>query len=193
MFHDVNFVVAHCCSSDFWLGEDAERQASSGDPEAGLFFAGRNNIDAMLESLKTMGLDDSDPENRMLIIGASAGGVGLVGNLDAFGAASPNGVEGGRVKAIHDGAWRIKPPEAHAVFLAGDKWGPSHQACEAHKTSAAEAPNDFGYNAIVWPWINRSKIPTLVQMSSQDHCAFPRQSTSDVDFVALWTSSRTPS
>ncbi|NCG19229.1 MAG: hypothetical protein GWP91_09475 [Rhodobacterales bacterium] len=188
LFHDANFVVAHYCSSDFWLGEDTERQATTGDPERGWYFAGRNNIDAMLGSLKTLGLDDSDPQTHVLVVGASAGGIGLVGNLDAFGAALPNGVEGGRVKAIHDGAWRIRPPEAYKSVWPGDKWGPFHKACAAHMTLTGENPNDCGYSSIVWPWVNRSKIPTLVQMSSEDHAAFPKHKAGDADFVALWTS-----
>lgn len=104
-FRDANQVVMHYCSNDIWTGtrtQPLEVPAAAGSPQTMPFrFAGRVNVRATLEILRQrFGLDDADPELRVFFVGSSAGGHGVIQNLDQLARVLPAAAQAGRVHVL---------------------------------------------------------------------------------------------
>lgn len=170
-FAGATFVDAHYCSSDLWLGDRTERRPNSADPEAGWYFSGRENVRVLLEALPALhGLDPSDPDTRVLLLGTSAGGAGVVGNLDQVATAwSP--LRDGRLKVVLDGSWIPKQPEGTPLPDA-DAWGPVQPACAKALEAAGHDPVECVYGPVWWPHVQMG-FPILVQLSGLDKTQTP--------------------
>lgn len=93
-FFTANAVYVEYCSSDNWAGH---RPASA---DTGNFaFYGKDIVAAVLEDLaKTDGMADAQ---EVLLVGSSAGGLGVLANADALQARLPKA----RVRAVDDAGW----------------------------------------------------------------------------------------
>lgn len=182
-FHDANFVLASYCSSDFWSGTKTEPTPVTGVPE-GWYFAGRINVTAMLETLiQQYGLDDSNPETRVLFAGSSAGGVGVIANADNIAARLPQTAADGRLKLVNDAGYApdlrgVVSEEVDETFMgsltAYDIWGSKvNPLCEQAQIAAGELPATCILGAVSYPYITAEApeglgLPYLVQESSLD-------------------------
>ncbi len=93
-FFTANAVYVEYCSSDNWAGH----RAASADT-GNFAFYGKDIIAAVLEDLATAeGLADA---NEALLVGSSAGGLGVLANADALQARLPKA----RVRAVDDAGW----------------------------------------------------------------------------------------
>lgn len=109
-FHDWNHVLVHYCSSDSWsgTGEDvsvtAELPSGLGTVDYSIQFQGASIVDAVIDMLRqpggapvqytdsqfnTVAMPDLDAAELVLLTGASAGGTGVVHNLDRLAAELP--------------------------------------------------------------------------------------------------------
>lgn len=165
-FHDANMVGAQYCTSDLWTGESAERRPVLVDPQ-GWYFSGRHNVRAMLGMLATQGLDDSDPGTRVLVVGHSAGGTGVVANLDQLQGALPRTAGAGRLKVVLDGSW-IPVQPSDAGLPDADRYGKLHPACHDALAAKGEDPARCAYGPVWWPHVAKSGIPVLVQIAGMD-------------------------
>jgi len=166
-FHDANHVVFHYCSSDFWLGETVERVPTTGASE-GWYFSGRHVFRADLEALVSEGgMDLSGDGAALLLVGSSAGGIGLAANIDTVTEVLGEAVAQGRVKALLDGAWVPEGGDPSLTPVA-NQWGPLHKACEADRAAAGQAGLACVFGPVWLPYWQRSGIPLLVQQSGLD-------------------------
>lgn len=185
-FHDANFVFAHYCSSDGWSGATAEKRPTQADP-GGWYFSGRLNVRAMIEILiQRYGLDDADPQTRVLFAGSSAGGIGVEANADMLASLLPRAAAEGRVRLLDDSGFipdfddpLYRPGEADVslpdlVAAAYDFWGSSlNPLCEAEARARGERPGRCFLSARVYPFIAQPPpqglgLPLLIQYSSID-------------------------
>ena len=165
LFHDANLVQAQYCTSDFWLGETIERRPTTGSDD-GWYFSGRPVLRADLELLATQGLDQANPATEILVIGTSAGGLGVAHNLPLFQDVWPDAIKSGRVKVLIDGAWiadrELGPtPKANA-------WGPLLPACEARLMAEGKDPLSCVFGRSWYPEWKAAGVPVLVQQSGLD-------------------------
>lgn len=181
-FHDAHQVDAHYCSSDLWLGASTERRPTTGSPE-GWYFSGRHNLRALTEALPALhGLDPTT--DRVLLVGTSAGGLGLAATLDLFRDAWPELVADGRLKVVLDGSWIVRMPDADVPDL--DHWGPLHPACTARLEAAGRDPVACAAGPEVWPDLVATGIPVLVQISGLDTPQVRLFGVQGADAEALW-------
>jgi hypothetical protein len=156
-FAGANHVLAHYCSSDLWLGSSLERQPNSASAE-GWWFSGRENVRVLVEALKELEhLDEADPQTRVLVVGTSAGGAGLVSNLDLFVQGLPRAAADGRLKIVIDGAWIPTPPDPRPTPNV-TRWGPL-QGCPDR--TCLYAPS-------WWPGVQKTGLPVLIAVSGLD-------------------------
>lgn len=167
VFHDANHVDLHYCSSDLWLGEATHRQVTSGS-EAGWYFSGRRNVRAGLEYLKTAGLS---PTDRVLVVGYSAGGLGVVGNMDTLLEVFAEQRASGHLKLVLDGSWI--PPWDTVGMPRANRWGATHAECEREQRAAGEDPARCVFGPVWWPYVAATQVPVLVQISGQDTTQLP--------------------
>ena len=165
LFHEANHAALHYCSSDLWLGDGAARQATTGSEE-GWWFAGRSILEADLKTLVGLGMDPTDPDTRILIVGHSAGGMGVVGNLGLLTEVLGPAVQAGRVHVVLDGAW--VPPQPLATTPKANRWGPLLPECEARMASSGRDPLACVFGSEWYPHWAESGIPVLVQQSGLD-------------------------
>jgi hypothetical protein len=164
-FADAHHVDAHYCSSDLWLGDRPERRDTTGSPE-GWHFAGRHHVAALVSALPRLhGLDPST--DAVLFVGTSAGGAGVVGNVDQLVEAWPQMVAAGRLKALIDGAWVADLPEG-TVWPDVDRWGPAQPACARALEAAGRDPVHCVEGPEWWPYVQALGVPVLVQISGAD-------------------------
>ena len=103
-FANANQVNAHYCSSDLWTGTRTTTQEVDGQLQ--LYFSGRLNARAMLELLRRdYGLDDRDPDVKVVWTGQSAGGQGAQNSADLLARALPNARAGRRLYIISVAGW----------------------------------------------------------------------------------------
>ncbi|MEW6028292.1 MAG: pectin acetylesterase-family hydrolase [Chloroflexota bacterium] len=188
-FYDANFVFAHYCSSDGWSGATAEKRPTQADP-GGWYFSGRINARAMLEILiHRYGLDDADPQTRVLFAGSSAGGIGVEVNADTLASLLPHAAAEGRLRLLDDGGFipnfddpLYRPGDAdvslrNLVVDAYDFWGSSlNPLCEASARARGERPGQCFLSARAYPFIAQPPpeglgLPLLIQYSSIDEFA----------------------
>ncbi|CAH0683136.1 unnamed protein product [Spodoptera exigua] len=98
LWHDSNHVLLPYCSSDMWAGTRSTRHTSGG-----FVFAGRLIVRAVLADLFRHGLT-----GRMLLVGSSAGGAGVMLHADAARRSLRS--KGVRVAAISDSGWFLDRP-----------------------------------------------------------------------------------
>lgn len=174
-------VDAHYCSSDLWLGDSIARRPTTADPQ-GWYFAGRENVRVLLESLREVdGLDESDPRTRILLVGTSAGAAGVVGNLDQFAAAWPHAVAERRLRVVLDGGW-VAPPPAGVALPDASRWGPPEPDCVRDGVD----PRTCVLGPVWWPYVARRGIPVLVQISAQDRTQTPVFGIDTPEELAAW-------
>ena len=172
-FASAHQVDAHYCSSDLWLGDSVERRPTTGDPQAGWYFSGRENVRVLVDALARLhGLDDADERTRVLVVGSSAGGAGVVGNVETFRAALPRTAAAGRLKVVLDGSWVPDLPDDRPLPDAA-KWGPVHAACDRDLRARGIDPRRCVVGRIWWPYVAASGIPVLVQISGLDQTQAP--------------------
>ena len=175
-FHGATVVDAHYCSSDLWLGDRTTRRPTSGDPEDGWFFSGRANVRALVESLVAeQGLRDEAA--RVLFVGSSAGGAGLVGNLASIRALLPRATTEGRLKVLLDGSWVPEQP-AEVPMPDAAAWGPVLPGCDQGKRCI--------YGDVWWPHVASLGVPILVQLSGLDHTQTAAFGIRDADAEVAW-------
>jgi hypothetical protein len=156
-FARANHVLAHYCSSDLWLGTSSQRQPNSASSE-GWWFAGRENARVLVEALRELEhLDDADPRTRILVVGTSAGGAGLVSNLDLFVQGFPQTAADGRLKIVLDGAW-VRPPPDERLIPNVTRWGPLRGCADRSCLFASSW----------WPGVKETGLPVLVAVSGLD-------------------------
>ncbi|KAK4044976.1 hypothetical protein OUZ56_032382 [Daphnia magna] len=98
-FFSANAAFINYCSSDNWVGERPASAASDG-----LAFRGHDIFQAVLEDLEQSALTGATPlkeSTELLLVGSSAGGLGVLGNADALAARYP----ALRVRALADAGW----------------------------------------------------------------------------------------
>ena len=167
VFHDANHVELHYCSSDLWVGSSPDRQATTGAPE-GWFFAGRANIRAALEVLAEQhGLDDGKLDTKVLLVGSSAGGMGVIGNLPTWIDKLPQTRARGGLKVLLDGAW-VPPQPTLDDTPKANRWGSLLPACEAEKTKQKRDPLECVFGPSWYPHFATAGVPVLIQQSAQD-------------------------
>lgn len=165
-FHAANQVELHYCSSDLWLGVQGERTETTGSPD-GWFFAGRANMRAALEVLaERHGLDDASGATEVLVVGSSAGGMGVTGNLDLLQEKLGKTRERGKLKVILDGAW--VPPWDLEKTPKANRWGPLLQSCERDRTEAKKDLLSCVFGPVWYPYYAKAGVPVLIQQSALD-------------------------
>lgn len=93
-FADPNYALLIYCSSDAWTGTRTEPMMvdddATGTKKVPYTFTGRYNVRAALEILKQRyGLDDGDAATQIFFQGGSAGGHGVLHNVDQVKKAMP--------------------------------------------------------------------------------------------------------
>lgn len=185
-FADATHVDAHYCSSDLWLGDSVERRPTTGDPDQGWYFSGRENFRVLLDALVAIdGLDEADPDTRILLLGTSAGGAGVVGNLDAVVAAFPTATADGRVKVVLDGSWVVPLPEGVGL-PDGGRWGPIEPSCDRDHRARGEDPRGCITGPVWWPYAASRGIPMLIQISGLDESQTPVFGIDTPEELAAW-------
>ncbi|MEQ1566027.1 MAG: pectin acetylesterase-family hydrolase [Myxococcota bacterium] len=179
-FSDATWVEAHYCSSDLWLGDSTERRPTTGDPR-GWYFSGRRNVEVLLESLREVdGLDETRPDVKILVVGSSAGALGVVGNFDQLVAAFPRAVAERRLAVVLDGGWVIPPPPG-VVTPNAAKWGAPERGC-----AAAGDPRRCVYGPSWWPFVSAAGVRVLVQISGADKSQIPNFGIDSPEELAEW-------
>jgi O-palmitoleoyl-L-serine hydrolase len=103
-FANANQASGHYCSSDLWTGTNPTPQLV--DDNRKLYFTGRLNARAMLEILRRdYGLDDRDPEVKIIWTGQSAGGQGAQNNADQLARTMPQARAAQRLWIISNAGW----------------------------------------------------------------------------------------
>ncbi|WP_158502230.1 pectin acetylesterase-family hydrolase [Vitiosangium sp. GDMCC 1.1324] len=103
-FYDANFVQLIYCSSDSWSGDRAGNdQLPTGDL-ARWHFRGRRILEAVFTELQSQGFSSAE---EVFLLGSSAGGVGVMNNVDAVHARLPASV---RFVALMDAGFIIDYP-----------------------------------------------------------------------------------
>lgn len=176
-FASANHVWAHYCSSDFWTGATTERRPSSGDAARGWYFSGHANVDAMLAMLQQRyGLDDREPDLKVLFGGGSAGAFGAHLNAARVATALPAAARARRILLLVDAGWMTAWDEP-GFRLGGAEvsdrevwrrarafWGGTFDpACDA----ATSEPADCMFGPTWYPLVVE-RFPTLVQQSYTD-------------------------
>jgi len=167
-FHDANHVVMQYCSSDFWLGEKTKRQPTTGSSK-GWFFSGRKNFDAGFGTLvEEMGMTDG--KAKVLVVGHSAGGMGVVSNVPLIKKHLKKSIGKGNVKMIVDGIWvpRQSTLKGSPVW---NKWGDLHKTCTKKAEKKGKDALSCFFGEEWYPLVEKVGIPILVQQSSLDPVA----------------------
>jgi hypothetical protein len=183
-----NFAYAFYCSSDLWAGTSLDRIASTGDPARGWYFSGRHHVRAALEVLAhAYGLEDADPETRVLFSGFSAGAFGAALNADQAVSILPASASSGRLLVMLDAGWFVEEWDVPAArigwattsdrdvmrrYFDDFSLAPS-EPCGAMRAADGGHPGDcaFGdhwYPALVDPPPGGLGLPVLVQQSLMD-------------------------
>lgn len=176
-FYDATVVQLHYCSSDLWTGDVAAVAGAPLDQMARWHFRGRAIVEAVLAELATQGLGDP---TEFLLIGSSAGGVGVINHADDLRARLPSST---RMLVASDAGFIIDYPEYDRVtqresevlpspeqlhlIAAAQAWGGrGDQSCEALATS------DLEHAACRLPSLllagNHVEVPAFVRQSQLD-------------------------
>lgn len=199
LFFDANYAFAEYCSSDLWSGTSTVRRPTLADPN-GWFFSGKLNVRAMLEIIiERYGLEDTNPQTRILFAGSSAGGVGVEANANTIAELFPQVAQSGRLKLVNDGGYIIDfndppyyPGEAQesmyqVMLKANNFWGSTHNPlCEVAQVSLGQKPGRCFLSSIDYPFVSQPLpaglgLPYLVQYSSIDDYAIHLHGINDLN------------
>lgn len=101
-FFGDNKVFGNYCSSDFWSGTAASRQVG----QESWAFNGLPNLLVLIDTLKQRyGLDDTDPATQVLLVGGSAGALGVYASSHLVAARLPATAAAGRLRVVVDGGY----------------------------------------------------------------------------------------
>ncbi len=177
-FSSMNLVYARYCSSDLWTGSTTTPKTTSGGD---WYFSGRENVKAMIEILKERyGLDDEDPETRVLFMGQSAGGIGAIANIDQLIDLLPKTASSGRLKLATDGGGFTHFKDDNYKLLGKmflDEFAESNYnffsskmnpSCEGAEANLGNHPSECLFISSVYPSIQSQGIPFLVVYSLHD-------------------------
>jgi len=92
-FANWNKIFIPQCSMDVWVGKQKASEKTHG-----LSFQGGNIVHASIQALKNLGLTQAD---NLLMVGNSAGGIGVMNHIDWVASQLPNT----KVKGLVDGSW----------------------------------------------------------------------------------------
>ena len=199
-FYAANLVQFNYCSSDQWSGATAQRRKTSANPHCaqddgscGWQFSGRLAAQAEIESLiRKHGLID-DGSQRVLFVGTSAGGFGLVTNTEAMVDALPNTYSADRLKFLVDGAfvlngWDVANHPIGSSALTSvdavaaqnrDFWRANYETlCERDRALQGLDPSQCTFAPIWYPYLTSSSnglaLKVMVQNSTLDLVATTR-------------------
>lgn len=188
VWHDANWVFAPYCSSDFFAGTRTDPTPLLVAPD-GWFFAGRLNVQALLETLvRHYGLDDrSEHGARILFAGTSAGAVGVLATADLAAAQLPHAAAEGRLKILVDAGWLVHDwdePDARLILADEPDRDVTRKAhrlyqarlnprCESSRLAAGGHPGDcflglYAFGGLVDAPPAGLGLPVLFQQSLRD-------------------------
>jgi hypothetical protein len=185
-FDDSNSAYAFYCSSDVWSGGTVTRRPTTADP-AGWYFSGRANVRALIGALKAYyGLDDTDPNTRVLYAGISAGGQGVQTTAAFVYHLLPVTAAGGRLKLVNDAGsvfvfdhpdYRFAGTDLtfkQVMVQAYDFWRSElNPLCQKEQIRTGHAVGECFDEVIAYPFLVRPRpkglgLPLFVQHSSID-------------------------
>ncbi len=167
-FFSANTVFVNYCSSDYWMGTQPASAATDN-----LAFRGHDIVRAVMEDLNTEGVTGApvlSSADDIVIAGSSAGGLGVLGNIDAIAA----GLPGKRVRAVVDAGWiadiKAFAPDgengistAAAFDMAFTYWKATpDESCAA---AAGGAAGKCGIGALLFPALS---VPLFVHQDLKD-------------------------
>ncbi len=184
-FFDANFVYAYYCSSDCWTGSTTQPKDIKGIDED-WYFTGKLNVESMIKILKSQyGLDDNNPSTEVVIVGTSAGAIGVNANAETLSNELPNTANKKKLKIISDGAFL--PNFSDPDYPAGDSndslnemfikaynfWNSSlNSYCEEDQIEKGNSPGNCFMNSILNKYLTGCEkglcLPLLIQTSSVD-------------------------
>lgn len=188
-FYNTNKVYAHYCSSDAWSGSTATLHQTSADTK-GWYFSGRINAQVMFEVLKEQyGLDDANPDTKILLTGGSAGCMGTNVNAEQAVQLFPTTAKTGRLKIVSDGCFIPNYNDSNypvgdsddsireVVIQAYDFWNSAiNSKCETEQGKKGMPPGNCFMGSTLYPYLTECGndglcLQNLVQYSSIDHWA----------------------
>jgi|FLOH01.1.fsa_nt_gi hypothetical protein len=165
LFWNANKVDAHYCSSDVWSGTRTETISTTGGD---FYFSGQLNFRAMIEILKEdYGLDKND---KILLIGSSAGGHGVLSNIHTARELLPDN----KIYFVNDGGavWDFDNPKYRVLgtnLSLEEVMQQSYNFWQSDLLPACEEAQDHPGSCflqnIIYPYIEE---PFLVQGSTTD-------------------------
>ena len=206
-FYAANLVQFNYCSSDQWSGATAELRKTTANPHCasddgscGWQFSGRLAARAEIQSLiRDQGLAD-DGSQRVLFVGTSAGGFGLVANAEAMRDALPASYAADRLRFLVDGAfalsdWDVAGHSIGASTLTSVDavaaqnrvfWRSNYETwCERDRAANGLDPSLCTFGPIYYAYLtsatNGLGLKLLVQNSTLDLVATTRLDLLDVN------------
>ena len=163
-FYNANHVVVPYCTSDLWSG-DREGSQATREWE----FRGIRVFRALVQDLKTVSFGSGptlSAAQQVLLSGTSAGGAGVMVNLDWLAAQLP----GANVRGLNDGGWIPQflpdwpgvPSVQGLVRNAAKLW---HGKPDVTCANANSDSIDHCYDSSVYPYL---QTPLMVQESQHD-------------------------
>ncbi|MBL7057482.1 hypothetical protein ISS09_04325 [Candidatus Woesearchaeota archaeon] len=179
-FYEANKVFGFYCSSDVWSGTSTSTVTTTGGE---FYFSGQYNFKAMIEILKERyGLEDNNPNTKVLLAGTSAGGQGVMANAHIIKELMPTSSSERRIKLVNDAGntWNFDDPEyrpigiditfAEAQEQSYDFWHSSlNPYCEEAMNNQGNHPGQCFMTHIMYPYVYKNlDLPFLIQSSSID-------------------------
>jgi len=157
-FHAANKVFIHYCSSDLWSGNRHETRGYRP-----VQFRGRIILRSIINDLLRNNSSLSESGTEILLTGWSAGGVGVMVNLDWLAKRLPKA----KVRGLNDAGWwpvesKTGQDLEKAVAQGIPMWGgkPDHDCVVANRKSKSAC-----YVSTVYPYIT---TPLFIQESQRD-------------------------
>lgn len=199
-FFNANLVQFDYCSSDDFTGATAELRKTTANPQCaqddgtcGWQFSGRLSVAAAIASLKRdHGLVD-DGSQRVLFVGTSAGGTGVVANTEALVDALPATHAQSGIKVLVDGAFALQDwdvpghPIGASTITSVDVVAAQERAfwrgefetyCERDRTANGLDPTLCPFGPIWFPYLTSASnglgLDVMIQNSTLDAIATTR-------------------
>ncbi|MCB9701305.1 MAG: hypothetical protein H6711_05395 [Myxococcales bacterium] len=161
-FHDAHHVFLKYCSSDLWSGDRAAA------PETGdRHFRGSRILEAALDDLIDQGYLEPSAGLDVLFAGTSAGGVGVLINLDRVKARlSP-----AKVRGLDDAGWLVDIPPfdpALGSYYERATAGVAFWGARVDESCASEHPGDLGLCYLGEIAVAALSAPIFIHVAQQD-------------------------
>jgi len=158
-FYNANHVMIHYCSSDLWSGNKTRP-----GPQGPFHFRGRKIFRSVIRDLMNKSAPNlTEQGTEILLQGGSAGGVGVMVNLDWLAEQLPSA----KVRGFNDGGWipfetRFTSFIEESIFKGVRTWkgGPDKDCAIANRKNKSSC-----YISTVLPYL---KTPIFVQQSQRD-------------------------